>query len=32
MEKLLLANIKGIFETGKIAKILPSSQKIFHSA
>jgi hypothetical protein len=32
LEKLLLANIKGTFETGKIKKNLPSLQKIFHSA
>jgi hypothetical protein len=32
LEKLLLANIKGIFEIWKIKKSLPSSLKIFHSA
>ncbi len=33
LEKLLLENIKGIFEIWKIKKkFTPSSQKIFHSA
>ncbi len=32
LEKLLLANIKGIFEIWKIKKSWPSSLKIFHSA